>query len=172
VRMKEIFVRLEKCMGCRSCEMACAVEHSASKSIYGAMAEKPLPRRRVYVELAEGHKVPLVCRHCEDAPCAAVCRTGAMHQDLQNGIVERDLEKCVGCWMCAMSCPYGVIGRQGIETRVAIKCDRCKSLEVPACVSACPTGTLVFATQEDFMEMMRKEAAARLVRDARRTARA
>lgn len=170
--MKEIFVRLERCMGCRSCEMACAVEHSASKSLYGAVGEKPGPRRRVYVEMAEGQKVPLVCRHCEDAACAAVCRTGAMHQDPQTGVVDRDQEKCVGCWMCAMTCPYGVIGRQGNEARVAIKCDRCKGLDVPACVRACPTHTLVFATQEDFAEMMRKEAAARLVREARSTARA
>jgi carbon-monoxide dehydrogenase iron sulfur subunit len=56
-----------------------------------------------------------------------------------------------------MTCPYGVIGRQA-GVRKAVKCDRCKDLDEPACVHACPTRSLVFATQSEFMEMMRKEA--------------
>ena len=169
--MKEVFVRLDRCLGCKSCEMACAVEHSASKSLFGSVSEKPGPVRRIYVEMAEGQKVPLVCRHCEDAPCVAVCRTGAMYQDPLTGIVNRKEENCVGCWMCAMICPYGVIGRH-VEVRVAVKCDRCKDLNVPACVRACPTGTLIFATQGEFVEILRKEAAAKIAREVKSLARA
>ncbi len=169
--MKEVFVRLDRCLGCKSCEMACAVEHSASKSLMAAVSEKPGPVRRIYVEMAEGQKVPLVCRHCEEAPCVAVCRTGAMHQDSITGIVDRNEVNCVGCWMCAMVCPYGVIG-QHTEVRVAVKCDRCKNLEVPVCFAACLTGTLIFATQREFVEMMRKEAAVRIAREAKGLARA
>jgi carbon-monoxide dehydrogenase iron sulfur subunit len=167
--MKEIFVRLDHCMGCKSCEMACTVEHSESRSLFVAVSEVPVPVRRVYVEQAEGQKIPMVCRHCEDAPCVAVCRTGAMSQDPVTGIVDRDAERCIGCWMCAMICPYGVIGRQA-EARRAVKCDRCKGLDVPACVSACPTGTLIFADQREFMEMMRKEAAAKIARETKNLA--
>lgn len=163
--MKEVFVRLDRCLGCRSCEIACAVEHSTSRSLFGAVSEKPGPIRRIYVEKAEGQNIPLVCRHCEDASCVAVCRTGAMFQDTITGIVDRNVEKCIGCWMCAMICPYGVVGRQ-LEVRVAVKCDRCKDLDTPACVRACPAGTLVFATQGEFMEVMRKAAAARIARTA------
>jgi carbon-monoxide dehydrogenase iron sulfur subunit len=169
--MKEIFVRLDRCMGCKSCEMACAVEHSANKSLFEAVAERPGPVRRVYVEMAEGQKVPLVCRHCEDAPCVAVCRTGAMVQDPATGTVDRNVESCVGCWMCVMICPYGVIGRHA-EVRAAVKCDRCKELDIPACVRACPTGTLIYATTREFTEMMRKEAAAKIAREAKGLARA
>jgi carbon-monoxide dehydrogenase iron sulfur subunit len=151
--------------------MACIVEHSTSRSLFGSISEKPLPIRRVYVEKAEGQNVPLVCRHCMDAPCVAVCRTGALFQDPVTGIVDRNIERCVGCWMCAMTCPYGVIGRQA-EVRVAVKCDRCKDLDQPACVRACPTGALVFATQGEFMEMMRKAAATRIAREALGLARA
>ncbi len=167
--MKEIFVRLDRCLGCKSCEIACAVEHSRSRNLFLAVSEKPVPVRRVYVEMAEGHKVPLVCRHCQDAPCVAVCRTGAMSQDPLTSVVDRDEKKCVGCWMCAMICPYGVIGRQA-EVRRAVKCDRCKSLDTPACVDACPTGTLVFADQREFTEMIRKEAAAKIAREAKNQA--
>ncbi|HEX7445866.1 MAG TPA: 4Fe-4S dicluster domain-containing protein [Methanothrix sp.] len=163
--MKEVFVRLDRCLGCKSCEMACAVEHSTSKSLFGSISEKPGPIRRVYVEKAEGQNVPLVCRQCEDAPCVAVCRTGALYQDPVTGIVDRNVEKCIGCWMCAMICPYGVVGRQA-DARRAVKCDRCKDLDEPACVRACPAGTLVFATQSEFMEVMRKAAAARIARMA------
>jgi anaerobic carbon-monoxide dehydrogenase iron sulfur subunit len=169
--MKEIFVRLDHCLGCKSCEMACAVEHSFSKSLFGAISERPSSVRRIYVEDADGQNVPLVCRHCQDAPCVAVCRTGAMYQDPVTGIVDRKEENCVGCWMCAMICPYGVIGRR-VEARVAVKCDRCKDLNVPACVSACPTSNLVYATEGEFVEIMRKEAAARIAREAKGLARA
>ena len=51
--MKEVFVRLDRCLGCKSCEIACAVEHSAAKSLFSAVSEKPGPVRRVYVEMAE-----------------------------------------------------------------------------------------------------------------------
>ena len=85
--------------------------------------------------------------------------------------MSRSEENCVGCWMCAMVCPYGVIGRH-TEVRMAVKCDRCKSLDVPACVAACPSGALIYATQREFVEMMRKEAAARIAHEARGLARA
>jgi carbon-monoxide dehydrogenase iron sulfur subunit len=164
--MKEIFVRLDRCLGCRSCEVACAVEHTQSKSLYGAVSEKPLPIRRLFVEVADGQKMPLVCRHCKDAPCVAVCSSGAMKQDPVTDIVDRDVEKCVGCWMCAMVCPYGVIGQQK-GARVAVKCDRCGSRDVPACVDACPTRTLVFSEEEEFARLLRKEAAAKIARGYR-----
>ena len=164
--MKEVFVRLDRCLGCKSCEMACTVEHSAIKSLIAALSEKPGPVRRIYVESFEGQKMPMVCRHCKDAPCVAVCRTGAMWQDPTSGVVDRDRDKCVGCWMCAMVCPYGVIGQQK-DARLAVKCDRCRDREVPACVEACPTHALIFSEEEEFSEMLRKEAAARITRSFR-----
>ncbi len=163
MKMKEIFVRLDHCLGCKSCEVACAVEHSSSKSLFVALSEKPVPLRRLFVELAEGQKIPLVCRHCKDAPCVAVCSSGAMRQDPVTGIVDRETEKCIGCWMCAMVCPYGVIVQQK-GARVAVKCDRCLSREQPACVEACHTKTLIFSEEDEFAELMRKEAAAKITR--------
>jgi carbon-monoxide dehydrogenase iron sulfur subunit len=57
-----------------------------------------------------------------------------------------------------MVCPYGVVGREK-ERRVAVKCDRCPDLAVPACVEACPTRALVFAEAETFGAGVRKAAA-------------
>lgn len=160
--MKEIFVRLDRCVGCHSCELACAVEHSTGKNLFAAIAEMPVPRKRLYVEQALAHKLPLLCRHCEDAPCVRVCRTGAMTQDAITRIVTHDPDRCIGCWMCTMVCPYGVIGRQ-VERRIAVKCDRCPDREEPACVTACPTRALLYMEEEDFSARLRQVAAVEVV---------
>jgi len=157
--MKEIFVRLDRCQGCHSCELACAVEHSQAKSLFAAISEKPVPRKRLYVEWVRQQKVPLLCRHCEDAPCVRACRTGALTQDPITRVVSHDPTRCIGCWMCTMVCPYGVIGRR-LEERIAVKCDRCPDRDIPACVAACPTKALVYVEEEEFAEMRRRQAAA------------
>ncbi len=56
-----------------------------------------------------------------------------------------------------------MIGRDRVE-RVAIKCDRCPDLEVPACAAACPTGALVFKEVEEFSEAKRVESALKMAR--------
>ena len=64
-----------------------------------------------------------------------------------------DQEKCVGCWMCVMVCPFGVIRPSllpGKKEKVAVRCDLCQDRETPACVEACPTGALFFGEIEDF----------------------
>ncbi len=158
---KEIFVNPDQCVGCQSCKIACAVEHSASKNLFGAISEKPLPKSRVYVEWVQpDKKIPMVCRHCEEAPCMHACISGAIHRD-DNGVVMTKEDKCIGCWTCVMVCPYGVIGRH-LETRKAYRCDRCPDRDMPACVTACPTGALVYDTVDGFSHQMRQKASQEL----------
>ena len=158
---KEIFVRLDRCMGCHSCEVACAVEHSASKSIFTAMGESPQPKSRVYIEWAgEGQQVPVLCRHCEDAPCMHACIAGAISRT--EDVVHTNADKCIGCWTCVMVCPYGVIGRH-LEQKKAYRCDRCPDREEPACVSACPTQALVYRSVEAFNKAVRQSASAEML---------
>jgi carbon-monoxide dehydrogenase iron sulfur subunit len=146
--MKEVFVRLDKCQGCRSCQLACAVAHSQSRNLFAALSETPAPRYRLYVEQSQALKVPLTCRHCDPAPCLDACIAGALYRDEQGRVRQRE-EACVGCWTCIMVCPYGVIGRAK-ERKLAIKCDRCPDLAIPACVQACPTKALVYRDAESF----------------------
>jgi carbon-monoxide dehydrogenase iron sulfur subunit len=133
------------------------VEHSAAKTLFGAVAETPHPKSRLFVEwVAPDHKVPIVCRHCDDAPCMHACISGAIHRD-EDGVVRTDADKCIGCWTCVMVCPYGVIGRH-LEEHKAYRCDRCPDREIPACVSACPTGALVYQTVPDYSGAVRQHA--------------
>jgi carbon-monoxide dehydrogenase iron sulfur subunit len=161
--MKEIFVRLDRCQGCHSCEIACAVEHSSGKSLFSAISERPRPRKRLYVEYVLEKGLPILCRHCEDAPCVQICHTGALSQDPITSVVTHDPERCVGCWMCTMVCPFGVIGRQK-EKRIALKCDLCPDRETPACVEACPARALVYEEEERFTGLRRAVAASKVAR--------
>ena len=146
--MKKIRCDVSKCLGCKSCELACAVEHSKSKQLFQAIDESPLPNKRTFVKQADllhstSHLLPclaLHCQHCEEAPCVSACMSSAMYK-MADGSIQHNEEKCVGCWMCIMVCPFGVIAR---HKKLAIKCDLCKNRDKgPACVDACPTRSLV-----------------------------
>jgi carbon-monoxide dehydrogenase iron sulfur subunit len=159
---KEIFVRLDRCMGCLSCQMACAVEHSASKTLYAALSETPTPKPRLYVEwVAPDRAVPINCRHCEDAPCMHACINGAIGRT-NDGVVLTEKDKCIGCWTCVMVCPYGAIGRH-LEEHTAYRCDRCPDREIPACVGACPTNALVFQSVDQYSGKLRRSASRELI---------
>lgn len=156
---KEIFVRYERCLGCRSCELACATAHSQSRDFLTAIWEEPAPKKRLFVDrfTAGEINIPMVCRHCTEAYCINACITGVMHRR-EDGIVTNlgSPQRCVGCWMCVMACPYGVIRP---DNKVAIKCDRecLDETGTPACVAACPTKALVYATAEEFDRLRRED---------------
>jgi len=158
---KEIFVRLDRCMACHSCELACATAHSAGRSLYAAINEHPVPKPRLYVEwVPPDQPVPILCRHCEDAPCMHACIAGAISRS-EAGVVTTDGDRCIGCWTCVMVCPFGVIGRH-LEEHKAYRCDRCPDLATPACVAACPTRALVYRSASDLSRKKRKTAAREL----------
>ena len=144
--MKIIYIDPEKCLACRSCELACAVAHSESKDLFSAITEEPKPVNRVSVIGNSGITLPLQCRHCEDAPCVAVCPSKAMKKE-ENGIVVIDDKRCIGCNFCVIVCPFGVI-KTNREGKAVVKCDLCFERlaegKNPACVEACPTGALKF----------------------------
>ena len=153
---KEIFCRIERCVGCRSCELACAVEHSKSKDLVAAVTEDPPPVHRVQVRavdekgtLVRLRSVALQCRQCEEPACVEACIAGGIVRDAETGLVKFQPEKCVGCWSCTMVCPYGAVVRVS-EQGHAVKCDRCPDRDTPACVLACPTRALLYCTPEEF----------------------
>ena len=170
--MKDLMIRPERCLGCHSCEIACAVAHSKSKSLFSALGEKPAPKRCINVDCSHNLEIsiPITCRHCEDAPCVSVCPTQALSQNIITNIVNHNYELCVDCWTCSMACPrflplYRLIlvigcwtssmsnNRRVIsrQTEMGVKCDLCNGRELPACVEACPTHAIVFIEVKDIL---------------------
>jgi carbon-monoxide dehydrogenase iron sulfur subunit len=126
------------------------------------MRETPRQAPRVHVEPVNGSSIPLQCRHCEDAPCVAICPTQAMHKLGPEMPVLIDEARCIGCKLCVLVCPFGVVTlREG--GKVALKCDLCvgrgeQGLD-PACVSACKTQALQFLSTLEIARRKRLEAA-------------
>ena len=152
--MKRVWVDREKCLGCKTCELQCAVErNSVSRTLAGAVMEVPKPVARVGVFGVSGQCLPIQCRHCEDATCLKACPSGAMLRDPEKGNVYVEQAKCRGCWMCVMTCPFGAV-IPSAEFKVAIKCDACMNMEEPACVAGCPTGALVYGDEAAYEKVL------------------
>ncbi len=160
--MKEILIDVKRCLGCKSCELACAVGHSATKSLFAAISEARKPKKRVYVEQGNQLNFPVQCRHCEEPACVRACMAGALIKDKQSGIVQHNQARCVGCWMCVMVCPFGAIS-QDKQGRVITKCDRCADDQNPKCVDACPTGAIKYVPVDDFSKEQRNKYLASLI---------
>lgn len=162
-----------KCIGCRTCEVACSTVHNQNNNVVatvGTMETPVIPR--LFLSKAGGLVMPIQCRHCEDAPCANVCPVGAIVQ--KDNAILVDEKVCVGCKTCLLACPVGAIDLlpqydQGekvlqsglkeesdrqLETKtkyIAYKCDLCKSADrSPACIDVCPQKalTIIFPEQE------------------------
>ena len=125
----------EKCIGCRTCEVACMMSHQSSATPVAFTS-------RIRVVKGATFTTAVGCHQCEDAPCANVCPTGAIHRAAGAWLVEQ--ARCIGCKSCMVACPFGAMQVRVVEDRVqALKCDLCAHREGgPACVEACPTHAL------------------------------
>ena len=155
--MKIIGIHMDRCTGCKTCELYCAAERcSESKTLLGSVQEAPLPQSRVRVEGGGNHAFPLQCRHCLQAPCLDSCLTGALRRDETSGMVLIREDLCIGCWTCTAFCPYGVI-YPSPERRIALKCDRCLYMEKPVCVDVCPTGAIEMVDLEEIERLLHEK---------------
>jgi carbon-monoxide dehydrogenase iron sulfur subunit len=163
---KVIVINIERCMGCHSCELACAVAHSASRDLIQTIQNGEKPGSRIAIEAYENKAIPIHCHHCELATCMVVCPSGAIHRKGEKEPVLIDTEKCIGCKMCVQACPFGMIILNP-EGKGVLKCDFCierleEDLE-PACVQACPSKALLFVEDNEINRSKRKKVARVLV---------
>ena len=93
---------LRRCIGCQTCTAACRQTNATPPGVQWRQVldiesgEFPDVRRSF---------VPVGCQHCGDPPCLHVCPTTATYQR-DDGLVEVDYDKCIGCGYCAVACPY------------------------------------------------------------------
>ena len=152
--MKRIFIDPAKCDGCKSCTLACMASHQDMTPRRGTLEElrqvlytldltdPTVQSRNRIVSDGKGGYSPLFCRHCDVPDCAGACMSGALQKNMETGLVEYNEEKCAACYMCVMSCRYGVPAVSADRKRM-IKCDFCVHLEEgPACVRACPKNAI------------------------------
>ena len=138
-----------QCVGCRTCEMVCSLVHYDE-------VNPARSRIKVIKWEAQGHFIPTNCRHCEDAPCMAVCPAGAIQQRFEPYAVVVDPKRCIGCRACVLVCPFGAAAFDGPTRRIA-KCNLCDG--DPQCVNFCAYGALTF-TQIEAFHHERREASA------------
>ncbi len=139
--MKRIFIDPAKCDGCKNCSLACMESHrqDGGTGLYTLDLTDPANQsRNRIISDGKGGYSPIFCRHCDSPDCANTCMSGALEKNQETGLVTYDKDKCAACFMCVMSCRYGVPAVDPERTRI-IKCDFCAHLEEgPACVRACP----------------------------------
>jgi len=132
--MRILTVNLDKCTGCRTCELICSMKN---------VKEFNPVKARIHIMsfFERGFFFPVVCFQCAEPLCAQICPSGAITKDELTGIVKVSEQRCVGCKMCILACPFGNIVFSGKDGR-AVKCDLCDG--EPECVSVCVTGALEF----------------------------
>jgi formate dehydrogenase iron-sulfur subunit len=133
---------VNKCIGCRSCEIACNEQNGNPADI--------LWRRIGEIEGGtypdtQRHYLSMGCNHCLDAECIKGCPVDAYTKDPVTGIVLHSADACIGCQYCVWNCPYSV-PQFNADRGVVGKCDMCHGrltdgLE-PACVNACPESAI------------------------------
>ena len=87
---------------------ACKKEHGWGDEPHSNNAQQAQWVRKVTVtkkQSGESFSLPVMCQHCETAPCVDVCPTGASMKRA-DGIVQVDKHICIGCRYCMMACPY------------------------------------------------------------------
>jgi anaerobic carbon-monoxide dehydrogenase iron sulfur subunit len=133
----------KNCMACKSCELACALRHSASGDINIAICEYPRPFSRLSIVHSDGKLHLITCVHCKHPKCIEVCKASAITKD-GDGIVTINEESCVGCLECVEACPFEAIQARDHE---AVKCDLCGGAAELSCVLACKSGALIYGQE-------------------------
>jgi Fe-S-cluster-containing dehydrogenase component/formate-dependent nitrite reductase membrane component NrfD len=131
-----------KCIGCHACTTACKSEHDVAIGV-----------NRTYVKQVEKGEFPntrrifsvMRCNHCTNAPCVTICPVEALYTR-EDGIVDFDNNRCIGCKSCMQACPYDALYIDP-KTNTAAKCNYCAHrVEVgrePACVTVCPEHAII-----------------------------
>lgn len=141
-------IRNDRCIGCHACSTACKSENNVPLGVYRTWVKSV--EVGVYPNVRRHFQVTR-CNHCANPPCVRICPVTAMYQR-DDGIVEFDPDRCIGCKACLQACPYDAIYVDP-DTGTAAKCHFCAhrielGLE-PACVVVCPEHAIIAGDLDD-----------------------
>lgn len=136
------------CIGCHACTVACKQEHGVELGVFRTwvkyIEQGTFPDVRRYFSV-------LRCNHCDDAPCVEVCPVKALYKR-EDGIVDFDPERCIGCKACLNACPYDALYIDP-RSHTAAKCNFCAHrVDVglkPSCEVVCPTQAITSGDLDD-----------------------
>lgn len=163
-----VLVDTTRCIGCRSCEIACSREHGMYEPDIETDEALESPRttsEKQWTVVNRHHTskgevfVKTQCMHCWQPACAAACLTNAMCKTPEGPVVWLS-DKCMGCRFCMISCPFNIPKFEYHEWNPKIqKCTLCFERlaegKKPACVESCPTDALMFGNKRELMEVAR-----------------
>jgi carbon-monoxide dehydrogenase iron sulfur subunit len=137
--MRFITMDVTKCVVCRNCEYACSFRQTGDFKREDS---------NIRVEYHDDVKIclPQTCMHCDDAWCLEICPAAAITRNESTGAIEIDSNRCAGCKMCILACPFGNIHFDKINM-VSRKCNLCQG--EPNCVSHCISGALQYMTAQN-----------------------
>jgi tetrathionate reductase subunit B len=162
--MKAFVIDLAKCNGCYSCQIACKDEHAGNDWTPYARPQPDTGQFWLRIRETERGTVPrvkvayqpILCMHCDSAPCISACPVKGGIYKRHDGLVVINPQLCTGCKNCVEACPYGAIYFNE-ELNLAQKCTGCAHLidrgwPEPRCVDSCPTGALRFGEESGLAE--------------------
>lgn len=160
---KAFLIDTTRCTACRSCQVACKQWNKlpAEATVNRGSYENPpnlTPQLYNQVRFIEQEKngelqwlfLNKRCMHCGEAGCLKVCPSAGALFRTGDGLIGYNQDKCISCNYCVNGCPFDVPRYDGGNK--VTKChgclDRVSNGLPPACVKACPTGTLQFGERD------------------------
>ena len=150
--MKRLYTHPELCTGCRQCSIACSLKK------FGENNPKKAAITIVRDEF-QRYEFPLVCMQCDDPLCVRMCPQNSVR--VVNGIVKRDKEKCIGCKLCAVICPFSAITVLGKDL---VQCDLCDG--DPTCVKFCATKAIEYVEETVELNRRRRDLVEKLLHES------
>jgi anaerobic carbon-monoxide dehydrogenase iron sulfur subunit len=145
---KLLIIDIPKCTGCKTCEMACSLTQTG-------VCNPASSRRRTISFDEDILDVPMQCQQCDEPACMNICPTKAIFRDAETSAKIINHDKCIGCRMCMIACPFGAVSVDPLTKKV-VKCDLC--VGDPACAKFCPTGAIEYTTADAYGLMRQREA--------------
>jgi Fe-S-cluster-containing dehydrogenase component len=166
--MKAFVIDVSICNGCYCCQIACKDEHVGND--WTPYARSQPDTGQFWLKLNEFirgtfpkvkmHYVPVLCMHCDNAPCMSACPIDGVIYKRDDGLVIIDPGRCTGCRNCIDVCPYDAIYFNK-DLNIAQKCTGCAHLldddwKEPRCVEVCPTQALRFGEESELSDLISK----------------